>query len=276
MAFHIAIAGDFNTGKSFSRKPIINGEECFLITPTAKASHLFTSEGKPVKRLEFKTENNPYTRDLIKRIWKEEAPKKKITDLMKYLMKTPDKAASITVEGNYVVATLEQVSTILRYISDYMPHIKNVFIGDFTHFLTHILASSEFIERKQGGEAYQRFWELAGQVVRDLIESSNDLREDMVIITEYHTAYDEVAGLQRVFVPGGQMLTEKFKLESYYDYMLFSMVEMDEKSKRPSRYVFVTERYGQYNARFSNIFEEVVIANDMQLVLSKFREYVGI
>lgn len=275
MAFPIGIIGDYNTGKSYSRKSIVKGEECFVISPSAKATHLFTSEGKPVKMLNLGTEKNPTTRDLIEAINKA-VPALGLKDLagvVRFHAAKPIK--DVTITGNHCVATLHTVAMYLKFIDTNMPHIKNIFIGDFTHFLSAILADPSFIERKAGGEAYQRFWELAGQALRDLILVIGSLREDLVVITEYHTAFDEKTGVDKIFVPGGQMLNEKFKLESYYDYMLCTKVNLNDDGSVKD-YQFVTERLAHYNARFSNIFDGAVIPNDMELVLNKFREYNGI
>jgi len=276
MAQRFAIEGSENTGKSFARSFIKKGEECFLLSPTPKFSYLTDSDGNPVKRLNLKTDSNPTTNDLLKVVFKENAHKKNTGDLIKFLVKNPDKAAKIVAEGNHIVATLDQLGAYLKFISDYMPHIKNVFIGDFSLFLSHVLATQEFIERKQGGEAYQRFWELAGETVREVLESSNHLREDLVIGIEFHTEFNEKEGVYKIFVPGGNMLDDKFKIHGYFDFELITTVELDEKTKEPSAYQFITRRNGPHKARFGNLFQDTFIPNDLQLVLDTFRKAHGI
>ena len=278
MAYSIGIMGDFNSGKSYPRKFIEDGNACFLITPTSKASYLTDKDGKPVKALNFSSEKSANAKEMLRAIFPDPNVfiKKTTADLVTYLVKTPKVAEAVTPSGNFQVCTIEQVKHMLFYISEYMPHIKNVFIGDFTHFITSIVSRQDFIDRKSGGEAFQKFWELAGQVIRDLIESTNTLREDLVVITEYHTAYDEKRELFGIFVPGGNMFNDKFKLESYYDYMLCTRVLMDEKTNIPSEYQFVTERVGHLNARFANLFPERVIPANWETVLTTFRTSLGI
>jgi len=290
MAYHIGVMGEQNSGKSYARRSIVDGDKCFILNPSAKATHLFSTneDGSrtPVKRFNFASDKNATTESLLPAL--NTALKtnfKNAADLMNFFNAQPSAAASflepnaegkarVTFSGNHINLKIEQVEGVLRFVSDRMPHINTIFIGDFMHFISNVIARKEFIERKAGGEAFQRFWELAGTVLQSLIECINTLRDDLVVITEYHTQYNENTGVYSVFVPGGNMLTEKFKLESYYDFMLCTNVELNDDGS-VKQYQFVTERLGKYNARFSNILP-TVIPNDLGLVLNKFREYTGI
>ena len=80
-----------------------------------------------------------------------------------------------------------------------------------------------------------------------------------------------------IFVPGGKMLKDKFLPDSYYDVMLYTHVlEDDGTIKQSDRYKFVTHRTDKYNARCLNLFEETYIPNDLQLVVDKVKDYIGI
>jgi len=284
MAYMIGLMGDYSSGKSYSRRFIKDGRECFLISPSAKVPHLLYDDEdgsrKPVGRFSISSERSPDTKSYIDGFNKAlNAKFTEVADMLAWLANNPATANKLvptaTITGNHVAAKLRNVEGLLKFISDYMPHIKTIFIGDFTHFLSQVLADTAFISRKAGGEAFQRFWELAGEALRSLILAIDQLREDLVVVTEYHTVYNEADDIYRIFVPGGQMLTEKFKIESYYDYMLGAAVAISEQTGEAT-YNFVTERVGRYNARFSNWFEQKIIPNDMGLVLDTFRQYVGI
>jgi len=270
MAFKIGIVGDFNTGKSYARKFIERGEDVFVLAPSAKALHITDSSGVPLKHMDIEYKEYKTLKDLQIKMGTNT-----IHELIPTFLKKP--AGEFKITGNYVRCTLYNIGNYLELIDKYMPHIKTIIIPDFTHFLSAIMANKAFIQRKAGGEAFQRFWELAGDTLEKLILSQDDLREDLVVITEYHCEYDEVDDDWKLFVPGGKMLQEKFKLASYYDFMLYTYVNKGEEGiVTPDSYKFVTKRWKQYPARFAELFEDTLIPNNLQRVLDKFRVYNGI
>lgn len=266
MAVKLGIVGISNSGKSFSRTFIDKGEEVFIIAPSAKSRHITDSEGKPIKRLNVKTDKVA-TLEEAKDILKSPS----IHEASKVLI-SADKGEWV---GNYIVCKLAHLEMYLGLVNDKMPHIKTIILPDITHFVSSVLAEEAFIKRKTGGEAYQRFWELAGSVLRGVIMAIDDLREDLVVVTEYHCDYNEVADTWEIFMPGGKMIMDKFKLDSYYDFMLYSHVQQDEHGEVQD-YKFVTRKWEKYNARSAEIFKDLLIPNNLQIVLDKLREYNGI
>lgn len=267
MALRVGIVGKPNTGKSYSRKTIKKGEECFILAPSRKAFNLKTSEGKALQRLS------------INGVDYEQKVKEKFRSTAELFYTLSSSTKEIKLEGNWILC--EEIATAeyaLKFISDKMPHIKNIFIPDFTHFISAVLANRSFISRKSGGEAFQRFWELAGDTLNGFFLSIDKLREDLIIVTEYHSEYDEIGGVYEIFVPGGKMLKEKFLPDSYYDYMFYTHVELDPDTGEvlPEGYKFVTKKSGRYNARSKNIYPDVMVNNDLQDVLDKVRIEEGI
>jgi hypothetical protein len=112
--------------------------------------------------------------------------------------------------------------------------------------------------------------------LNNFITSIDELREDLLVVTEYHCEYNESNGMFEIFVPGGKMLKEKFLPDSYYDVLLYTHVVEEDGTPQSQRYKFVTHRSDKYNARCLNLFEETYIPNDLQLVIDKVREYIGI
>lgn len=270
MAQKIGIVGDYNTGKSFSRRFIKKGEEVFVLAPSGKSRHVTTSDGKQLKKLDIKYKEFNSLKELQAKL-----NVATVHDLIPTLL--TKKPTEFEITGNWTLCSLHNIQNYLELIDKYMPNIKTIIIPDFTHFLSAIMANKSFISRKAGGEAFQRFWELAGDTLEKLITSIDELREDLIVITEYHCEYDEVDDDWKLFVPGGKMLNDKFKLASYYDFMLYTYVNKgDEGIVTADSYKFVTKRWKQYPARFSELFEETLIPNNLQVVLDKFREYNGI
>lgn len=238
MAFKIGIVGSPNTGKSYSRKTIERGEDVFIIAPSQKATHVTTSDGKPLKRVE-RNEDGSY------------------------------------ISGNFTICSdLSILPNILQFVNE-LPQIKTLILPDFTHFVSAVLANRTFISRKAGGDSFQKFWELAGDALNSFIISLDNLRDDLLVVTEYHQVFDEHENKFKIFIPGGKMLEEKFKIDSYYDFMLYTHVEQDEHGEVES-YNFVTQRWQKYDARFSGLYKDILIPNDLSKVLNDTREYLGI
>ena len=266
MAVKIGIIGEPNTGKSYSRKFIDRGEDVFILAPSAKSRHITTSENIPIKRLNVSTPISPTLEDMATKLGKTS-----IHDVIPLLASKTD----LTITGNYIVCKLEHVFNYLQFIDKKMPNIKTVIIPDFTHFISAILADKKFISRKAGGEAFQRFWELAGDALEGIILSIDDLREDLLVVTEYHSEYNEVSDTWEIFVPGGKMLRQAFKLDSYYDFMFYTHVVKKDNGEVES-YNFVTRKWDKYNARSSELFKDTLIPNNLEVVISEVRTYNGI
>ena len=270
MAYKIGIIGLPNTGKSFSRKTLRKGEEAFVLSPSQKALHFRDSQNNALKPLSIETPNfksldefaskNSLNRNLV----------------ANKLLKAPE--GSFKVSGNYfVMKDVRHLEDWVKFVSQKMPHIKLLIIPDFTHYISEVIAQKEFIQRKSGGEAFQRFWELAADALNNFITSIDELREDLLVVTEYHCEYNEATNMFEIFVPGGKMLKDKFLPDSYYDVMLYTHVLSDDEGlKQSDRYKFVTRRTDKYNARCLNIFEDAYIPNDLQMVVDKVRDYIGI
>lgn len=272
MAYKIGIVGLTNTGKSFARKTIKRGEEVFVLSPSHKALHMRDSNGNPLKRLQVTSDSLGYAS-------LEDLAQKRglmVNATAKTMMTAPEGKLQIT--GNYfVMKDIRYLEDWVKFVSAKMPNIKVLILPDFTHFVSEVIAQKEFIQRKSGGEAFQRFWELAADALNNFITSIDELREDLLVVTEYHCEFNEQTEMFEIFVPGGKMLKEKFLPDSYYDVMLYTHVmNEDDVQKQSDRYKFVTRRTAKYNARCLDLFEDTYIPNDLQSVIDKVRDYVGI
>ena len=269
MAYKIGLVGLTNTGKSFSRRTIKKGEEVFILSPSHKALHIRDSKNEPLKPLNISTEQSKDINAICQTAGIHR------NALAGALLK---RAAPYTITGNwFVMKDIRYLEDWIKLISSKRTDIKVLILPDFTHYISEVISNKEFIQRKVGGEAFQRFWELAADALNNFITSIDELREDLLVVTEYHCEFNESTGVYEIFVPGGKMLKEKFLPDSYYDVLLYTHV-LDEDANIPQsqRYKFVTHRTDKYNARCLNLFEETYIPNDLQLVIDKVKEYVGI
>ena len=277
MAYRVGIMGPPNTGKSYSRRFISKGQNTFILQPSMKASHLLLDGKTPIGVFDISGEKFKNMKE-AKALLNASSD----TAVIDYFNTKvpPGKFKRENIKGNVqLVKDLNLLPIWMKFIDIHMPWIDTIILADFTHFLSEVISNRGFIERKQGGEAYQRFWELAGVALRNFITGVDGYRNDLVVVTEFHADYDEKLNSFQLYTPAGKMITEKFKPETYYDVLLCTEAEVIEKEGRePERnYYFVTEKTALHPlARAMNMFETTRIPNNLQTVLDKVREYMAI
>lgn len=267
MAHRLGLAGLTNTGKSYSRRTIKEGKDTFIIMPSQKMTHLQV-DGKPAKRVDFTIDGKFKFSEMRK------AQSDKV--ILKQLLQNPPE--KIELEGNYVVVrTLDELALWSQVIDKVFKNIKTLIQPDFTHYISNIIAGNQFRSRNSGGEAFSRFWDLAADALNAYFLNIDAMRDDLIVVTEFHVNYDEVGRVYKIHVPGGKMLEEKFLPDSYYDVLLYTRVlDADEEPNRKERYKFITKKQEKWNARDGELFEEEMIPNDLQMVLDKYREKNGL
>lgn len=272
MATRIGIMGPPNTGKSFSRKFLTNPEEAFVLSSSVKAIYLNDKNGKPLPKLNIKTPNGNNIQEVFA-----SGKAKGMTpgNVWASLISSPE--ADIKTQGNWaIVPNIPALQAYLNFIDKQMPHIKTVVIPDFTHYISKVIASNNFRDTS-GGKAFERFWSLAADSLQSFFLTVDNLRDDLIVVTEFHAEYDDTLGHFKIFVPAGKMLSEKFQPESYFDIMLCTVVEpLDSGEITPECYKFVVNKHGNYNARSMGLFEEVKIPNNLQIVIDRLRDYYQI
>jgi hypothetical protein len=274
MAYKIGIAGAPNTGKSFSRRTIPDGENVMIIAPSLKASHLTTTAGAPIQPFDIKTakytsfahaiaETKQVNRNFLFKQWNDKLP--------------PGTFHPENILGNYIqIEKVEEIPFVTEFISKHLPWIHTAIFPDFTHFVSTEISEDAFINRKAGGEAFQKFWELAAKLLRKFITEMDKYRRDLLIITEYHAHRDEHNEWE-IFVPAGKMLTEKFLPTSYYDILVYTDVKYPEDETDGAEYRFVTRPTRSYpSARTMNLYEDTFVDNDLQELMTRVRKKLGI
>lgn len=277
MASKLGIAGIPNSGKSYSRRTIPDGENVFLLIPSNKATHIKDSKGNPLKPFDLKTTNFA-----SKEAYMEKVGVKNEHQLISYINAKikPGTLKPDNLKGNVqIVSDLNDLVIWMKFVSDHLPWIHTAIIPDFTHFISKVISTDEFINRKAGGEAYQRFWELAAKALKTFVIAIDNYRPNLMVVTEYHAEFDEALGGYDIFTPAGKMLKEKFLVPSYYDILLFTDMKTENEGEENENidYRFVTRPTRKYPyARTMNLFDDTFIPNDLQLVLTTVREYLGI
>lgn len=302
MGRRIGVGGYQNTGKSWGRRYIPDGENVMIIQPSVKTSHLFQSipgidkmtpeqidkaitdgKRKPVQSFDIKSPEGRYNNlqealalvtDPVKRslyyMLAMINEKKKID----YFGKTPE-AARKHLQGNIILCEeIAQLEFFIDFVNKWMPWIHTIILPDFTHFITEKLTSPGFLARKVGGEQYAKYLDLAAESLRGFIKSSDRLRKELIVVTEYHVELIPETSVYEIFTPGGKMLKEKFLPSSYYDTFLFTDVKYGENDEDDVDYRFVTRKTRKYpEARSIGNFEDLYMPNNLQDVLTKVRQY---
>jgi hypothetical protein len=278
MGHKIGIAGIPNSGKSFSRRTIPDGENTFLLIPSMKATHIKDSKGIPLKPFNVQT---PSFKDIDAAITASPDVGNVHQLVSKWNAKLPlgsFKQENLT--GNIqLIENLADLPIWLKFISKHLPWVHTVLIPDFGHYIGRVISDDAFIQRKAGGEAYQRFWELAAHALKNFVIVVDSLRHDLVVVTEYHAVFDEALGGYDIFVPAGKMLSDKFLIPSYYDILVFTDVKINNEGEdnENAEYRFVTRPTRRYPyARTMNLYESTYVPNDLQELLTRTRDYLGI
>lgn len=297
MGSRLGIGGFQNSGKSFGRRYIPDGERCMILQPSIKFSHLYTGpkgvekftplqideaikagKRKPVGTFDLE---QPGKYKNLKELMDVARGKTNVgvmieeVDLIRK-MTVDKKEGSIKpehVKGNSILCkNITYLGDYLEFINKHLPWIHTVFLPDFTHFISEVITSLDFRNKVSGGDQYKKYLDLAAEALRNFITSIDGMRRDLVVVTEFHVEYKETEGFYELFVPGGKMVKEKLLPSSYYDVFLFTEVTYKDDSEEPI-HQFVTDKTRKYpEARSMGIFGQKRIPNDMQTVLTQFRE----
>ena len=160
-----------------------------------------------------------------------------------------------------------EITRLLRTLSNDAPHIKNIVIEDSNYMMAFRMAD----KAAEGG--YTKFSIMAKDMI-DMLRGVRKLRDDLKIFyfTHPETIEDggEIVGYK--MKTSGKMLDNQFNLEGLFAICLYTYVE--ENRDGSMSYHFLTNRYKKYPAKSPDgMFEEVKIPNNLQLVVDKINEY---
>tara|TARA_R110000851_G_scaffold160786_1_gene304074 strand:+ start:3026 stop:3745 length:720 start_codon:yes stop_codon:yes gene_type:complete len=165
---------------------------------------------------------------------------------------------------------LGSIEPTISHVSESMPHIKYLVIDDYFHLTSAVVFSPEFLAKTDGGEAFQRYTELAAQIYHSLFQKEFDWREDLNIIVTNHTQTNDSG--QEVFKTPGNLVEKDIKPASLVTYVLHSCVIPQQDGTY--RYAFQTNRTSSKMAKTPRgMFDQLYIPNDMLAVINRIDEY---
>ena len=165
------------------------------------------------------------------------------------------------------VEDANEISRLLRTISEKAPHIKNIIIEDSNYIMGFNMVN------KATEVGFTKFSIMAKDMV-DLFRTARQLREDITVF--YLTHPEEIMDGGDVIgykiKTAGKLIDNQVLLEGLLTVCLYTLVE--ENKDGTANYQFVTNRYRKYPAKSPDgMFPEIKIPNDLQLVANSLTNY---
>jgi hypothetical protein len=160
-----------------------------------------------------------------------------------------------------------EITRLLKTISEKAPHIKNIIIEDSNYIMGFNLVS------KATEIGFTKFSLMAKDMV-DLFREARKLRDDLKVFYFTHPETVEDSGeiIGYKIKTAGKMIDNQVLLEGLLTVCLYTNVE--ENKDGTANYQFVTNRYKKFPAKSPDgMFEDVKIPNNLQLVVDKINEY---
>ena len=173
-----------------------------------------------------------------------------------------------TEKKNYKeVEDANEISRLLKTISEKAPHIKNIIIEDSNYIMGFNMVA------KATEVGYTKFSLMAKDMV-DLFRTARQLREDIIVF--YLTHPEEIMDGQDVIgykiKTAGKLIDNQVLLEGLLTVCLYTHVE--ENKDGTANYQFLTNRFRKYPAKSPDgMFQELKIPNNLQLVVENLTNY---
>ena len=160
-----------------------------------------------------------------------------------------------------------EITRLLRTISDKAPHIKNIIIEDSNYIMGfNMLARATEV-------GFTKFTIMAKDMV-ELFREARRLRDDLKVFyfTHPETIEDggEIVGYK--IKTAGKLIDNQIVLEGLLTVCLYTHVE--ESKDGTATYNFVTNRFKKYPAKSPDgMFADIKIPNNLQEVVNAIDEY---
>ena len=160
-----------------------------------------------------------------------------------------------------------EITRLLKTISEKAPHIKNIVIEDSNYIMGfNMLARATEV-------GFTKFTVMAKEMV-ELFREARKLRDDLKVFyfTHPETIEDggEIVGYK--IKTAGKLIDNQIVLEGLLTVCLYTHV--DEAKDGTATYSFVTNRYKKYPAKSPDgMFAEIKIPNNVQEVVNAIDEY---
>ena len=160
-----------------------------------------------------------------------------------------------------------EITRLLRTISDKAPHIKNIIIEDSNYIMGfNMLARATEV-------GFTKFTIMAKDMV-ELFREARRLRDDLKVFYFTHPETIEDGGeiIGYKIKTAGKLIDNQIVLEGLLTICLYTHVE--ESKDGTATYNFVTNRFKKYPAKSPDgMFADIRIPNNLQQVVNSIDEY---
>ena len=160
-----------------------------------------------------------------------------------------------------------EITRLLKTISEKAPHIKNIIIEDSNYIMGFSIVS------KATEVGYMKFSIMARDMV-ELFREARKLRDDLKVFYFTHPEVIEDGGeiVGYKIKTAGKLIDNQIILEGLMTVCLYTYVE--DSKDGSATYNLLTNRYKKYPAKSPDgMFEEIKIPNNLQLVADTIDAY---
>ena len=160
-----------------------------------------------------------------------------------------------------------EITRLLKTISDKAPHIKNIIIEDSNYIMGFAIVS------KATEVGYMKFSVMARDMV-ELFREARKLRDDLKVFYFTHPEIIEDGGeiIGYKIKTAGKLIDNQIILEGLMTVCLYTYVE--DSKDGSATYNLLTNRYKKYPAKSPDgMFEDIKIPNNLQLVADTIDAY---
>lgn len=173
-----------------------------------------------------------------------------------------------TEKKNYKeVDDANEISRLLKTISEKAPHIKNIVIEDANYVMGFSMVA------KATEKGYEKFSVMAKETV-EMIKTAKSLRDDLIVFYFSHPDIIEDSGeiVGYKIKTSGKLIDSQINLEGLFTVVLYTNVE--ENKDGSFEYSIITNRYKKKPAKSPDgMFEQIKVPNNLQEVVNKIKEY---
>jgi hypothetical protein len=160
-----------------------------------------------------------------------------------------------------------EITRLLKTISEKAPHIKNIIIEDSNYIMGFAIVS------KATEVGYMKFSVMARDMV-ELFREARKLRDDLKVFYFSHPEVIEDGGeiVGYKIKTAGKLIDNQIILEGLMTVCLYTYVE--DSKDGSATYNLLTNRYKKYPAKSPDgMFEDIKIPNNLQLVADTIDAY---
>jgi len=160
-----------------------------------------------------------------------------------------------------------EITRLLKTISDKAPHIKNIIIEDSNYIMGFAIVS------KATEVGYTKFSIMARDIV-ELFREARKLRDDLKVFYFSHPETIEDGGeiIGYKIKTAGKLIDNQIVLEGLFTVCLYTNVE--ENKDGSTTYSLLTNRYRKYPAKSPDgMFADIKIPNNLQTVVDTIDSY---